>query len=73
MGITGGNVAPKWQGIEEIRTSLQFCPRTGQSAQKAGHFDEEIAPVSDSSTTGLTDARRDEFPHRGATQEPRLS
>ncbi|KAM5327495.1 acetyl-CoA acetyltransferase, cytosolic [Glossophaga mutica] len=70
MGITAENVAKKWQVNREDQDKLAVLSQNRtESAQKAGHFDKEIVPVSVASRKGLTEVKTDEFPRHGSNME----
>ncbi|XP_012673173.2 acetyl-CoA acetyltransferase, cytosolic [Clupea harengus] len=68
MGITAENVAKQW-GVtreEQDRFAVSSQTRT-EAAQKAGHFDREIVPVTVPSRKGPVEVRQDEFPRHGSS------
>ncbi|CAK6446476.1 unnamed protein product [Pipistrellus nathusii] len=70
MGITAENVAKKWQVTREDQDKLAVLSQNRtESAQKAGHFDKEIVPVSVPSRKGLIEVKTDEFPRHGSNIE----
>ncbi|KAK1337890.1 hypothetical protein QTO34_000991 [Cnephaeus nilssonii] len=70
MGITAENVAKQWQVNREDQDKLAVLSQNRtESAQKAGHFDKEIVPVSVPSRKGLIEVKTDEFPRHGSNIE----
>ncbi|XP_036270906.1 acetyl-CoA acetyltransferase, cytosolic isoform X1 [Pipistrellus kuhlii] len=70
MGVTAENVAKKWQVTREDQDKLAVLSQNRtESAQKAGHFDKEIVPVSVPSRKGLIEVKADEFPRHGSNIE----
>lgn len=70
MGVTAENVAKKWQVTREDQDKLAVLSQNRtESAQKAGHFDKEIVPVSVPSRKGLIEVKTDEFPRHGSNIE----
>lgn len=70
MGITAENVAKKY-GVsreDQDRFAAQSQSRT-EAAQKAGHFVEEIVPVTVKTRKGSITVDTDEFPRHGTTPE----
>ncbi|CAN9507846.1 unnamed protein product [Ophioblennius macclurei] len=70
MGITAENVAKQW-GIsreEQDRFAVQSQNRT-EAAQKAGHFDQEIVPITIPSRKGPMEVKTDEFPRHGSCMD----
>lgn len=70
MGITAENVAKQWKISREDQdkfalNSQQKC----EAAQKAGHFSNEIVPVTIKTRAGSTQVGKDEFPRSGCTLE----
>ncbi|XP_064628295.1 acetyl-CoA acetyltransferase, cytosolic-like [Lineus longissimus] len=70
MGITAENVAKKWNISREDQDqfALQSQLRC-EAAQNAGHFDQEIVPVSVPSRKGPVEVKKDEFPRAGCVLE----
>nr|XP_020444108.1 acetyl-CoA acetyltransferase, cytosolic isoform X1 [Monopterus albus] len=70
MGITAENVAKQW-GVsreEQDQFAVQSQNKT-ETAQKAGHFDQEIVPVMVPSRKGPVEVKVDEFPRHGSNVE----
>ncbi|XP_033998730.1 acetyl-CoA acetyltransferase, cytosolic [Trematomus bernacchii] len=70
MGFTAENVAEQWKVSREEQD--QFAVRSQNKtevAQKAGHFDQEIVPVTVSSRKGPVEVKVDEFPRHGSSTE----
>ncbi|KAF7656827.1 hypothetical protein LDENG_00035650 [Lucifuga dentata] len=70
MGITAENVAKQW-GVSREEQDL-FAVRSqnrAEAAQKAGHFDQEIVPVTVSSRKGPVEVKVDEFPRHGSNAD----
>ncbi|OWF50230.1 acetyl-CoA acetyltransferase, cytosolic-like isoform X2 [Mizuhopecten yessoensis] len=70
MGITAENVAKQWEVTRQDQdkfavNSQQKC----EAAQKAGHFNQEIVPVTVKTRAGPTVVEKDEFPRAGCTLE----
>ncbi|XP_006885372.1 PREDICTED: acetyl-CoA acetyltransferase, cytosolic-like [Elephantulus edwardii] len=70
MGVTAENVAKKWKVSreEQDKVAVMSQNRT-ERAQKAGHFDKEIVPVSVPSRKGVTKVKTVEFPRHGSNLE----
>ncbi|MDI7773788.1 acetyl-CoA C-acetyltransferase [Asticcacaulis sp. EMRT-3] len=70
MGTTAENIATKWnisrQEQDEFATASQ---NKAEAAQKAGKFDDEIAPVTIKGRKGDTVVDKDEFIRHGVTVE----
>lgn len=67
MGVTAENVAKQW-GVsreEQDLFAVQSQNRT-EAAQKAGHFDNEIVPITVTTRQGLVEVKLDEFPRHGS-------
>ncbi|XP_069576242.1 acetyl-CoA acetyltransferase, cytosolic [Brachyistius frenatus] len=70
MGITAENVAKQW-GVgreEQDRFAVRSQNKT-ETAQKAGHFDQEIVPVTVPSRKGPVEVKADEFPRHGSNMD----
>lgn len=70
MGITAENVAKQWDVSREQQDlfAVQSQNRT-EAAQKAGHFDQEIVPVTVSTRQGPVEVKVDEFPRHGSNMD----
>ncbi|XP_070843320.1 acetyl-CoA acetyltransferase, cytosolic [Chaetodon trifascialis] len=70
MGITAENVAKQWDVSREQQDlfAVQSQNRT-EAAQKAGHFDQEIVPVTVSTRQGPVEVKMDEFPRHGSNMD----
>ena len=70
MGVTAENVAAKWdvsrQDQDEFAAASQ---QKAEAAQKAGRFNDEIAPFTISTRKGDVVFDTDEFPRHGTTAE----
>ncbi len=70
MGVTAENVAAKWdvsrQDQDEFAAASQ---QKAEAAQKAGKFNDEIAPFTISTRKGDVVFDTDEFPRHGTTAE----
>ncbi|XP_076010984.1 acetyl-CoA acetyltransferase, cytosolic [Genypterus blacodes] len=67
MGMTAENVANQWSiSREEQDLFAVRSQNKAEAAQKAGHFDQEIVPVSVSSRKGPVEVKVDEFPRHGS-------
>ncbi|XP_076128712.1 acetyl-CoA acetyltransferase, cytosolic [Alosa pseudoharengus] len=68
MGITAENVAKQWAvtRAEQDQFAVASQNRT-EAAQKAGHFDREIVPVTVPSRKGPVEVGQDEFPRHGSS------
>lgn len=70
MGVTAENVAAKWdvsrQDQDEFAAASQ---QKAEAAQKAGKFNDEIAPFTISTRKGDVVFDSDEFPRHGTTAE----
>uniref|UniRef100_A0A8C5PA79 Acetyl-CoA acetyltransferase 2 n=1 Tax=Leptobrachium leishanense TaxID=445787 RepID=A0A8C5PA79_9ANUR len=70
MGITAENVAKQWHVSREEQDKLAVTSqKRTEAAQKAGHFDKEIVPVSVPSRKGPVEVKTDEFPRHGSNLE----
>ncbi|XP_068580602.1 acetyl-CoA acetyltransferase, cytosolic [Cebidichthys violaceus] len=68
MGITAENVAKQWEVSREEQDLFAVQSQNkAEAAQKAGHFDQEIVPVTVSSRKGPVEVKVDEFPRHGCT------
>jgi acetyl-CoA C-acetyltransferase len=70
MGTTAENVAKEWQITREMQD--EFAVRSqnkAEAAQKAGRFDEEIAPFTVKTRKGDVVVDKDEYIRHGATVE----
>ncbi|XP_013865448.1 acetyl-CoA acetyltransferase, cytosolic [Austrofundulus limnaeus] len=70
MGITAENVAKQW-GVSREKQD-QFAVKSQnrtEAAQKAGHFDQEIVPITVPSRKGPVEVKVDEFPRHGSNME----
>ncbi|XP_076612450.1 acetyl-CoA acetyltransferase, cytosolic [Chaetodon auriga] len=70
MGITAENVAKQWDVSREQQDlfAVQSQNKT-EAAQKAGHFDQEIVPVTVSTRQGPVEVKVDEFPRHGSNMD----
>jgi len=70
MGITAENIAQRWGFTrEELDVFAAGSQQKTEAAQKAGRFNDEIAPVVLRSRKGETVVETDEFPRHGTTAE----
>ncbi|MGB1547988.1 MAG: acetyl-CoA C-acetyltransferase [Alphaproteobacteria bacterium] len=70
MGITAENVAKKWQITREKQDAFAMASQQkAEAAQKAGHFKEQIVPVTIPGRKGDTIVEEDEYPRHGTTLE----
>ncbi len=70
MGTTAENVARQWQITREEQDAFAAASQNkAEAAQKAGKFDEEIAPVTIKSRKGDVVADKDEYIKEGVTPE----
>ncbi|XP_030626645.1 acetyl-CoA acetyltransferase, cytosolic [Chanos chanos] len=70
MGITAENVAKQWSVTREEQDQFALTSQNRtEAAQKAGHFDQEIVPVTVSSRKGPVEVKADEFPRHGCNIE----
>ncbi|MEZ5740972.1 MAG: acetyl-CoA C-acetyltransferase [Burkholderiaceae bacterium] len=68
MGTTAENVAAKWQIDRAAQDAFALASQNkAEAAQKAGRFDDEIAPVTIKSRKGETVVKADEYIRHGAT------
>ncbi|KAL2082166.1 hypothetical protein ACEWY4_021984 [Coilia grayii] len=70
MGITAENVAKQWavSRAEQDQFAVASQMRT-EAAQKGGHFQHEIVPVTVPSRKGPVEVCQDEFPRHGSNLE----
>lgn len=70
MGITAENVAKQWDVSREQQDlfAVQSQNKT-EAAQKAGHFEQEIVPVTVSTRQGPVEVKVDEFPRHGSNMD----
>ncbi|KAG5846423.1 acetyl-CoA acetyltransferase, cytosolic [Anguilla anguilla] len=67
MGITAENVAKQWGVSREAQDQFAVSSQNRtEAAQKAGHFDREIVPVTVASRKGPVEVKTDEFPRHGS-------
>jgi acetyl-CoA C-acetyltransferase len=70
MGITAENIAEQWQITREDQDAFAVGSQNkAEAAQKAGHFDAEITPVTIKGRKGDTVVGADEYIRHGATVE----
>jgi acetyl-CoA C-acetyltransferase len=70
MGTTAENVAEKWQISRDTQDTFAVASQNkAEAAQKAGKFDEEIAPFTISTRKGDIVVDKDEYIRHGATIE----
>jgi acetyl-CoA C-acetyltransferase len=70
MGQTAENIAMKWQISREEQDAFAVQSQNrAEAAQKAGHFQEEIVPVTVKHRKGETVVEEDEFIRHGVTVE----
>ena len=70
MGNTAENIATKWQITREEQDAFATASQNkAEAAQKAGRFNDEIAPVTLSSRKGDVIFDADEYPRHGASLE----
>ncbi|HXP96779.1 MAG TPA: acetyl-CoA C-acetyltransferase [Telmatospirillum sp.] len=70
MGVTAENVARKWQITREEQDLFAVASQNkAEAAQKAGKFDQEIAPITIKTRKGEEVVSVDEFPRHGCTLE----
>jgi acetyl-CoA C-acetyltransferase len=70
MGQTAENIAARWQITREDQDRFAVASQNkAEAAQKAGKFDEEIAPVTIKGRKGDTVVDKDEYIRHGATIE----
>ncbi len=70
MGVTAENVAKKWQITREQQDAFAYASQQkAEAAQKAGHFKEQIVPVTIPGRKGYTIVEEDEYPRHGTTLE----
>lgn len=70
MGQTAENIAAKWEISRQAQDEFAVASQNkAEAAQKAGKFDDEIAPVTIKGRKGDTVVDKDEFIRHGATVE----
>ena len=70
MGNTAENIAGRWQITREDQDRFAASSQNrAEAAQKAGRFDDEIAPVTIAGRKGDTVVDRDEYIRAGSTYE----
>ena len=70
MGQTAENIASRWQITREDQDRFATASQNrAEAAQKAGRFDDEIAPVTIAGRKGDTVVDKDEYIRTGATYE----
>ena len=70
MGQTAENIASRWQITREDQDRFATASQNrAEAAQKAGRFDEEIAPVTIAGRKADTVVDKDEYIRAGATYE----
>ena len=70
MGTTAENVASQWQITREQQDAFALASQNkAEAAQKAGRFDEEIAPYSVKTRKGDVVVDKDEYIRLGATMD----
>ncbi|RZJ94595.1 MAG: acetyl-CoA C-acetyltransferase [Brevundimonas sp.] len=70
MGQTAENIAERFQITREAQDQFAVASQNkAEAAQKAGRFDDEIAPVTIASKKGDTVVDKDEYIRHGATIE----
>jgi acetyl-CoA C-acetyltransferase len=70
MGQTAENIASRWQITREDQDRFAVASQNkAEAAQKAGRFDEEIAPVTIKGRKGDTVVDKDEYIRAGSTFE----
>ena len=70
MGQTAENIASRWQITREDQDRFATASQNrAEAAQKAGRFDEEIAPVTIAGRKAETVVDKDEYIRAGATYE----
>lgn len=70
MGQTAENIAAKWEITRLAQDEFAVASQNkAEAAQKAGKFDDEIAPVTIKGRKGDTVVDKDEFIRHGATLE----
>ena len=70
MGQTAENIASRWQITREDQDRFATASQNrAEAAQKAGRFEEEIAPVTIAGRKGDTVVDKDEYIRSGATYE----
>ena len=70
MGQTAENIASRWQITREDQDKFAVASQNkAEAAQKAGKFDDEIAPVTIKGRKGDTVVDKDEYIRHGVTLE----
>jgi acetyl-CoA C-acetyltransferase len=70
MGTTAENVAKEWQITREMQDAFAVASQNkAEAAQKAGRFDDEIAPFTVKTRKGDVVVDKDEYIRHGATLE----
>lgn len=70
MGVTAENVAEKWQITRDTQDAFAAASQNkAEAAQKAGKFQDEIAPVTIKGRKGDTVVEADEYIKEGVTAE----
>ncbi len=70
MGNTAENIASRWQITREDQDRFAAASQNrAEAAQKAGRFDDEIAPVTIAGRKGDTVVDKDEYIRAGSTYE----
>ena len=68
MGVTAENVAEKFQITRDMQDAFAVASQNkAEAAQKAGRFDDEIAPVTINTRKGDVVVGKDEYIRHGAT------
>ena len=74
MGKTAENIASRWQITREDQDRFAANSQNrAEAAQKAGRFDDEVAPVTIAGRKGDTVVDKDEYIRSGATYEAMAS
>ncbi|XP_043074556.1 acetyl-CoA acetyltransferase, cytosolic [Puntigrus tetrazona] len=67
MGVTAENVAKQWGVSRDAQDQFAVTSQNRtEAAQKAGHFHQEIVPVTVPSRKGPVEVKADEFPRHGS-------
>ncbi|MEO1467908.1 MAG: acetyl-CoA C-acetyltransferase [Pseudomonadota bacterium] len=70
MGTTAENVAAQWQISRDMQDEFALRSQNkAEAAQKAGRFDDEVAPVTVKTRKGDIVTDKDEYIRHGATME----
>ncbi len=70
MGVTAENVAEGWQISRDMQDEFAVASQNkAEAAQKAGRFDDEIAPVTMKTRKGDVTVDKDEYIRHGASME----